>query len=153
VVSGFRMQGADTVRATAQVLTLLKDPGLSAIVIAPSNPYLSIDPILAIPAIRAAIKESPAPVIGVSPIVAGKALKGPSAKIMAELNLQVTPLTVAQHYGTLLDGFVMDESDSAQMQAVAALGIQVLLCPSVMTCLEDKVNLAARVLEFAAQLK
>lgn len=153
VASGFRMQGAETARATAQVLTLLKDPGLSAIVIAPSNPYLSIDPILAIPTIRAAIKESPAPVIAVSPIVAGKALKGPSAKIMAELNLQVTPLTVAQHYGTLLDGFVMDESDRAQMQAVAALGIQVLLCPGVMTCLEDKVALADRVLEFAAQLK
>lgn len=152
VVSGFRMKGANNAQSSEQALALLKAQNLTAIVIAPSNPYLSIDPILAIKDIRAAIEQSSAPVIAVSPIVGGRALKGPSAKIMSELNLEVTPLTVAQHYGSLLDGFIMDERDSAHMQKVTELGIKVLLCPTVMTCLEDKVSLAHRVLEFAAEL-
>jgi LPPG:FO 2-phospho-L-lactate transferase len=89
-VLGFDYVGATTAEPAIEVLATLRHPHLAAIIIAPSNPYLSIDPILAIPAIRAAIRESAAPVIAVSPIVGGAAVKGPTAKIMAELGLEVS---------------------------------------------------------------
>ena len=81
---------------------------LEAVVICPSNPFISIDPILAVPGMRAALAASPAPVVAVSPIIGGRAVKGPTAKMMAELGLAVTCRTVAEHYAGLLDGFVLD---------------------------------------------
>ena len=112
-VTGFVFEGAETASAasghsgdTAQI------PHLRAVVICPSNPYISIDPILALPGMRAALKTAHAPVIAVSPIIAGRAVKGPTAKMMAELGLAADVRTVAAHYGNILDGYVIDAADA-----------------------------------------
>ena len=83
-------------------------PTLAGIIICPSNPWLSVDPILAVPGMREALQASGAPVIAVSPIVGGKAVKGPTAKIMAELGLAPDSRAIARHYAGLIDGFVID---------------------------------------------
>ena len=85
-----------------------------AIVICPSNPYLSIDPILSVPGLRAALAEAAAPVVAVSPLIAGQAVKGPTAKIMAELGVSATAQAIAAHYRDLLDGLVIDTGDAAE---------------------------------------
>jgi LPPG:FO 2-phospho-L-lactate transferase len=92
---------------------LLDSPDLAAIVLCPSNPYLSIDPILSIPGVTEALARNTAPVIAVSPVVQGRALKGPTAKIMGELGVPVTAAAVAMHYRDLIDGFILDSSDEA----------------------------------------
>ena len=84
----------------------LRDPRLRAVVICPSNPFISIEPILAIPGMREAIARCDAPVVAVSPIIGGRAVKGPTAKMMAELGLAVNAASVARRYGDLLDGYV-----------------------------------------------
>jgi LPPG:FO 2-phospho-L-lactate transferase len=110
-VLGLEYVGAANAEPTSEVLRALRDPRLAAIVIAPSNPYLSVEPILAVPGIRAAIRDSAAPVVAVSPIVGGAAVKGPTAKIMAELGLEVSAMGIARHYHDLLDGFILDTTD------------------------------------------
>jgi LPPG:FO 2-phospho-L-lactate transferase len=151
-VTGFRYEGAEAARVHPDVLAALSSPGLGAIVICPSNPYVSIDPILAIPALRAAIEGCTAPVIAVSPIVGGKALKGPTAKIMGELGQAPSAEAVARHYGRLLDGFVVDEADDSALPAIRALGMAARAAPAVMRTEADKIALARAVLDFAASL-
>lgn len=150
-VTGFRYAGAGLAPGPG-VLAALADPLLAGIFIAPSNPWLSIEPVLALPALRAALRDSRAPVIAVSPIVAGAALKGPTAKIMRELGVPVTALSVARHYGGLLDGFVLDEADAGDVPGAGQLGIAAIAAPTVMRSLADRTALAARALGFAAQL-
>ena len=87
------------------------------LLIAPSNPWLSIAPILAIPDMRAALQARTIPRVAVSPIVDGRALKGPAAQLMAQLGLKVSAAGVAQYYGSLLNGFVYDQQDAAQMNS------------------------------------
>jgi len=122
------------------------------VIICPSNPYISINPILAVPALRQALIDCRAPVIAVSPIVNGEALKGPTAKMMHELGLQVSAIAVADHYGGLIDGFVLDPADAALAPAIADLGIAPHIAPAVMTGLEDKVALAQACLDCAKSL-
>jgi LPPG:FO 2-phospho-L-lactate transferase len=110
-VSAMRYDGAETAGALPAVLNAIADPQQVAIIVCPSNPYLSIDPILAIPSLRRAISAAAAPVIAVSPIVAGRAIKGPTAKLMAELGLEVSSTEIARYYGDLIDGFVLDTAD------------------------------------------
>ena len=93
------------------MIAALSAPDLAGIVIGPSNPWLSVDPILAVPGMREALRASGAPIVAVSPIIAGKAVKGPAAKIMAELGLQADSRTIARHYDGLIDGFVIDSGD------------------------------------------
>ena len=112
----------------------------------------SIGPILAVPGIREAIIETPAPVIAVSPIVGGQAIKGPTAKMMRELGLPSTAVEVARHYAGLIDGFVLDSRDAEAANAVRELGIAVTVTNTVMTSLEDRIALAEAVLAFAAGL-
>jgi LPPG:FO 2-phospho-L-lactate transferase len=107
-------EGAARARAQPQALAALARGDLGAVVICPSNPYLSVDPLLALPALRAALLAAGAagvPVIAVSPLVGGKAIKGPAAKLMAELGLEVTNDTIASHYAGLASVFVSDETD------------------------------------------
>ena len=140
-------------RPTPEVLALLSDPALGAVVIAPSNPYLSIDPILALPGIREALQASAAPVIAVSPIVGGRALKGPTAKIMAELGLEPAALTVARHYQPLLAGFILDQADAPAARAASALGMKTSVVQTIMRTINDRVALARETLAFARKLK
>jgi LPPG:FO 2-phospho-L-lactate transferase len=120
------------------------------VIICPSNPFISIDPILAIPGVRQALRACRAPVVAVSPIIGGKAVKGPTAKMMAELGLPVDAAAVARHYRDFLDVYVADESDH---EAVAGLDLPVVLAPTLMVTLEDREALARIVLRAAAQRK
>lgn len=151
-VSGLTYGGATTAQPTAGVLNAFRDPDVGAIFIAPSNPYLSIDPILAISLIRDAIRDSASPVVAVSPIVGHAAIKGPTAKIMAELGLEVSALSIARHYRDLLDGFILDTRDRDMADEVESLGVEVTICDTIMKSLDDKVRLAQVALDFAASL-
>ncbi len=83
-------------------------------IICPSNPYLSVDPILSLPALRQAVGDCAAPVVAVTPLIGGKAVKGPTAKLMRELGAEILPRAVAGHYGALIDGFILDEADESR---------------------------------------
>ncbi|MDE0944949.1 MAG: 2-phospho-L-lactate transferase [Alphaproteobacteria bacterium] len=149
VVTGFEFKGIATAMPQADFMATLADPHLQAIIVTPSNPFVSIDPILSLTGMREAIAAAKAPVIAVSPIVAGLAIKGPAAKMMAELGMPSTALAVAEYYGGLLDGFVLDHGDQDQADAVASLGIEPLVTKTVMQSLDDRANLARDILAFA----
>jgi LPPG:FO 2-phospho-L-lactate transferase len=130
-------------------LAALGDENLRAVVICPSNPFISIDPILALPGVREALRFCRAPVVAVSPIIGGRAVKGPTAKIMAELGLPVDAAAVARHYGDLLDLYVADTADAAQSED---LGVPVTLTCCLMHTLADREALARVVLAAADRL-
>jgi LPPG:FO 2-phospho-L-lactate transferase len=157
VVHSLSYVGADTAGPAPALLAALHDPQLAGVIICPSNPWLSIDPILALPGIREALRQSPAPVIAVAPIVGGNAIKGPTAKIMRELGLDPSAMAVARHYGDLLDGYVIDAGDAAaarepQCTSVAAATLSLLPGDIVMKTLADKIHLARQCLAFAGHL-
>lgn len=114
-----------------------------AVVICPSNPFISIDPILTVPGIRAALERTAAPVIAVSPILAGRAVKGPTAKMMAELGLPVSARAVAERYGTLIDAFVAEPEDVASLAGLAA---RIVPARTLMRTEAEKIALARVVL-------
>lgn len=148
-VTGIEFDGAAAARLCPEVASALEAPDLDAIVICPSNPYLSIDPMLAVPGLRERIKRSHAPVIAVSPIVGGKAIKGPLAKMMDELGLGVEPQTIADHYGELLDVMIVDQLDRNR----TVRGPRIHYAQTVMRDLEDRVSLAREVLERAMEAR
>lgn len=150
VVKGIRHEGATKAPPIAALASLLTDPDLAAVFIAPSNPWLSIDPILAIPSLAAALRSTTAPVIAISPIVGGRALKGPTAKIMGELGVTVSAGAIAGHYGDLLDGFILDDADRAEADVLIAGGLAVGATRTVMNTLQDRIHLAEFALGFAA---
>lgn len=149
-VTAIRYENAASARAAPAALSALASPALRCVVICPSNPYLSIDPLLAIPALRAQLAAVGVPVIAVTPLVGGAAIKGPTAKIMRELALPLTALTVAQHYGELIDGFVLDEVDRVH---AAGFACALEVCDTVMVSLADRERLAHAVLAFAGRLR
>ena len=150
VVRGFEFVGAHAARPNSDLLAALADPDLRAIVICPSNPFISIDPILAVPGVRQALRECRAPVIAVSPIIGGKAVKGPTAKMMAELGLPVDATVVARHYRDFLDIYIADEGDR---DTVAGLDVPVVLAPTLMVTLDDREQLARIVLAAADKVR
>ncbi len=152
-VRGFRFEGITAARPQPQFMAQLNDPLLSTILICPSNPFVSIGPILALAGVRNAMRNSTAPVIAISPIVAGAAIKGPTAKMMAETKMPVSALGVAEHYGDLLDGFVIDEADADQAKDIERMGIAVHVTQTVMHSLQDRIDLSRTTLKFAARLK
>lgn len=119
------------------------------IVFCPSNPYLSLDPILSVGGLRDLLSKLRAPKVAVAPIVGGKALKGPAAKMMREMGYPVTPVTIAAHFGDLLDGFVLDREDEA---AAAHMRVPTLVSDTIMHDLDSKTRLANAVLDFALSL-
>ena len=151
-VLGFRHEGAEQARPSAVLLDALTASDLSAVIVCPSNPYISIDPILAVLGVRAALTDCRAPVIAVSPIIGGQAVKGPTAKMMAELGIAPGATAIAQHYAGLIDGFVIDEADRAEAAAIAATGVAVEVTATMMTAREEKQALARAVLAFAERL-
>ena len=143
-------EGAATARAHADALAALRDPRLRAVVICPSNPLLSIEPMLAVPGMREAIAGCAAPVVAVSPIIGGRAVKGPTAKMMAELGLPVSgDCGGAALRATLLDGYVLDHVDAGE---VRGLDIPVAVAKTLMMTLADREALARDVLAHAAAL-
>ena len=151
--------GAAQARPSDDLLTLLRSRSLEAIILCPSNPYLSIDPILAVPGIRAALRAADVPIVAVSPLVGGRAVKGPTAKIMQELGIETSALAIARHYAGLIDGLLVDEADaSAELKGpmsdeFSKLGIVVGTARTLMRTLEDRQRLAESVLDFARRLQ
>ncbi len=149
VVTGISFAGAARARPNPGILCALADPALAAVVICPSNPYLSIDPMLAVPGLRIALGACPAPVVAVAPVVGGRAVKGPIVKIMKELGVPATNAAIAAHYEGLIDGLVVDAADAAEADGLA---LPALVTGTVMTDLEGRMALAAATLDFAATL-
>jgi len=148
VVREIAFAGADQARPQPDFLAALADLNLQAVVICPSNPFISINPILSLPGIREALRACHAPVVAVSPIIGGKAVKGPTAKMMAELGLPVDAATVARHYGDILRHYVADEADANE---IGDLGVPVTVTRTLMLSLEDRARLARVVLEAASR--
>jgi len=146
-VTELAFAGAAAARPCADFLAALTAPDLRAVVICPSNPFISIDPILAVPGVRAALAACAAPVVAVAPLIAGRAVKGPTAKIMAELGLEASAAAVARHYGDLIDAYVVDHGDAAE--AAAALAVEVVPARALMATLADREALARLVLAAA----
>ena len=149
-VTGFEFVGAAEANVPTDVAATLRQSNLSAVIICPSNPFISIDPILAVPGMRQALIDCPAPVVAISPIIGGEAVKGPTAKMMQELGKPITNQSIASHYQGLLDGLVIDQADAADEGDV---DLPCLIAPTLMRSEDDKIRLAARVLDFAEKLK
>lgn len=148
VVRGFRFDGIADSRPAPGVLEALA--ASQAVVLAPSNPWVSLDPILAVPGIRGGIQGKA--VVGVSPIVGGRAIKGPAAKMFAELGIPPSPEAIADHFRDVLSGIVIDEVDRASAAAIRRLGIDVRVTGTVMKSRDDRRRLAEEVVGFAASL-
>jgi LPPG:FO 2-phospho-L-lactate transferase len=114
VVTGLTFEGASKAKPSPGLAALMRSHSLTGIIICPSNPFLSIDPILAIPGIRDWLTERRTPCIAISPLIGGKAVKGPIAKMMAERSLKATPRAIAEHYDGLIDGLIIDRADAPQ---------------------------------------
>ena len=153
VVQGIRFEGVEAARPSDGFRAALARKDLAAVILCPSNPYLSIDPILATPGVRRALDALDAPVVAVSPIIGGEALKGPAAKLMRELGVTPGVLAVADHYGGLLDGLVIDHVDGAQSAALAKRGVEALVTGAVMLDEAARARLARETLDFAMRLK
>jgi LPPG:FO 2-phospho-L-lactate transferase len=150
-VESIEFEGVESAHPCADAVAALRNADI--IVFCPSNPYVSLDPILALPALRRIISASKAKKVAVTPIVGGQAIKGPAAKMMAEMDFPVSPTTVASHFQDLLTGFVLDVQDADQQMVISQnFGLATLVTDTVMRTPQDRVELANRVLEFAAQL-
>jgi LPPG:FO 2-phospho-L-lactate transferase len=150
VVQEFEFAGAETARAQPGALAALERRDLRAIIICPSNPFVSVEPILAVPGIRAAIERSDAPVVAVTPIIGGKAIKGPAAKMMLELGLDVSGAAVARRYAGIIDGFVIDQADPMPQPLS---GITFFGAATLMNTTDDRLRLANAVLQAADTLR
>jgi len=151
-VTGFEFEGATQALVHPDISELLNSPGLKGIILCPSNPFVSIDPILSIPGFREQLKACRAPVIAVSPVIGGAAVKGPTVKMMQELKIPNTADSVASHYAEFLDGFVVDIKDSALTGVIENMSINSLATNTLMKTLEDRIDLARTCLEFIDQL-
>lgn len=149
-VRGFRFAGARSARLPQAAADALA--AAQAIVVCPSNPYVSVAPILAVPAVRQALRSRRVPLVAVSPIVGGAAVKGPAAKMMRELGADVSVLGVARHYGRLVDGWVIDRADASHAPALAALGHAVVVTDTIMRDRAASKRLAREVVAFARRL-
>lgn len=142
-VTGFEFEGIANAILNPEIQDCLNN--IDGIVICPSNPFVSIDPLLHIPEARDALLEARVPIVAVSPIVGGTAIKGPTAKMMQELNVPASADQVARHYGNLLTGLVLDEQDRALH---GTLDTPTIVAQTVMVTLQDRVDLGHTVLEF-----
>jgi LPPG:FO 2-phospho-L-lactate transferase len=145
VVRGISFEGAAAALPAPGVLQAIA--GADAIFIAPSNPFLSVDPILSVAAIKEALAKASAPKICISPLVGGTAVKGPTAKLMAELGIAISNQAIAAHYGDWLSGMLHDESDAAPKELAARA------THTMMKNLEDKIRVAEAALGFARELR
>ena len=148
VVRGIRFDGIEAAKPSAEALGVLR--AADAIVIAPSNPFVSVEPILAVPGVRELVAAKTT--VAVSPIVGGQAIKGPAAKMLSELGLDVSPLGVAGRYSKMIQGFVMDQLDASLADSVRALGLEVLVTQTVMRTDEDRAALARDCIELLKRL-
>jgi LPPG:FO 2-phospho-L-lactate transferase len=153
VIKRIFFDGADTAQATPQVISAWEQA--DAIIIAPSNPFVSVAPILKVTPTPTLPRHDGGgsmggglPIAAVSPIVGGQALKGPAAKMFAELGWEPSAFAVAQHYRGLATHFVLDQLDADQESAIQSLGMKTLVTNTIMPSVEDRSRLATEVVEF-----
>ena len=149
-VRDFTYSGIEQARPAAGLLDIITDPALDAIVICPSNPFVSINPILAVPGVRDALCAASAPIVAVSPLVGGRSVKGPLGDMLMHMGLPSDNTSIAAQYADLLSGMIVDTSDADGMGELPCPAIAV---PTVMDSLEDRMNLARDVLAFADRLR
>jgi LPPG:FO 2-phospho-L-lactate transferase len=149
-VRGFEFVGIETAKPSVAFIAALDAPDLEGIIICPSNPFVSVSPILGLPGIKERLTNRKAPIVAVSPIIGGEAVKGPAAKMFKELGLGVTQESVAGFYGDLLDGFVIDERDAGSVARIT--GPRIKVTQTLMRDNEAKAALARQVLDFARTL-
>lgn len=149
-VTGFEFEGAEIAAPAPAVLETLSNA--TSLVICPSNPFVSIGPILAIPAFRSILENRSFPAVAVSPIVGSRALKGPAAKMMRELGMPVSVAALARHYRGLIDGLIVDETDHAESAKIERMEQSALTTDIVMNTDTDKVRVASQTLDFASGL-
>lgn len=145
------LEGIESAHPSQGLLDALAAPDLEGIILCPSNPYVSIGPILALPGVRDMIRTAAVPVVAVSPIVGGAALKGPAAKMMAEQGIEPSIRGLASLYGTLIDGLVIDTGDAPEAAGLVEPGIHA--APTIMTDDDSKRRLAEEVIAFLDQLR
>jgi LPPG:FO 2-phospho-L-lactate transferase len=150
-VRGIELRGIDDARPSSEVLAALE--AAEVILAAPSNPIVSIGPIVAVPGMRDAITAADAPVVGVSPIIGGAALRGMADQLLDALGIEISAAGVARHHGDLLDGWLVDSEDADQVEAVEAAGITVRAVPLYMRDAETSRQLAADAIALAAELR
>jgi LPPG:FO 2-phospho-L-lactate transferase len=139
-VTDVLFQGAAEARPTPGIIEAISQA--DRIIICPSNPILSIGPMLAIPKIRQAILKRGAETVAISPIIAGKTLKGPADRILASMGYEASVRGVAKYYRRFIDGIIIDRADAAQKVKIEELGLKVTIADTMMKCLEDSINLA-----------
>ena len=144
-VIDFDFEGIENSKPNPVVMSWLDE--CDGIIICPSNPYVSVDTILSVPKYRDAFQSKP--VIAVSPIVGGLAIKGPAAKMMKELGVPPTPIAVAKHYGSLLSGFVLDQTDHEQAKDIP---IPSIVTQTIMLTLQDRIALAEQCVRFLEEI-
>jgi len=147
VVTGFEFAGALSASPSPVFASLMRSTTLRGIVICPSNPFLSIEPILAVPGVRDWLLQRRVPCVAVSPLIGGKAVKGPAAKMMMELGLQATPQAIATQYHDLIDGLVIDHADEGQSYGPCHV------TDTLMRGVVGQEQLAAEVLRYLGQLR
>lgn len=152
-VTGFRFEGIERSQPTPEVLETIESPALSAIILCPSNPYVSIDPILSVPGLRERLRQRGVPIVAVSPIIGGAAIKGPAAKMMKELGHPASATAIARHYAGFVDGLVVDRVDVDQTDAIRACGMAVLATDALMRDDADRRRLAGECLDFAGRVE
>ncbi|MCX2727824.1 2-phospho-L-lactate transferase [Thermomicrobium sp. 4228-Ro] len=149
-VLGVRFDGIEHARPTPEVERALEEAEI--VVLAPSNPIVSIGPLLALPGFRERLRHATVPIVAVSPIVGGRALKGPADRMLASLGHEVSPLGVARLYQDFLDGLVIDVQDTALADALRNMGIEPYVTDAVMHDESDRARLARETLDFARRL-
>ncbi len=152
-VTGFRFAGIEDAQLNPAIAACLENPELAGIVLCPSNPFVSLDPILALPGMRERLQACQAPVIAVSPVVGGAAIKGPTVKMMAELSVPNSAAWVADHYRDFLDGFVLDTVDEKLAPEIESMGHTRHATNTVMVTLEDRIALARHCLQMMESLR
>jgi LPPG:FO 2-phospho-L-lactate transferase len=151
-IQNLHFQGSESAYPQKELTKALGSTELQSIIFCPSNPLLSIDPILSIQGLKKAFADSGAKIVAVTPIVGGAAIKGPAAKNLRELGYPVSATTVAKHYQGLIHGFVLDKRDREETKQIEKLGIAVLVTETIMNDLETKIQLAEKTLQFAKSI-
>jgi LPPG:FO 2-phospho-L-lactate transferase len=149
VARAIRFDGTPGAAPSAGLAAALARPDLAAIVLCPSNPFLSVDPILAVDGVRAALESRKVPLVAVSPLVGGKSLKGPLGKLLGELGLENSNRAIADHYRGLIDDLIIDSSDAADAEGLRAAGLSVTITGTVMCDADDRERLAREALSAA----
>ena len=151
-VTGFRFAGARAARVPDALARIMRTR-VDAVVLCPSNPFVSIAPIFSVPAIKAWLKARTFPVVAVSPIIGGAAVKGPAAKMMRELGIKPTAVEIARHYGNSVDHWVIDQRDAKLTGAIERMGKRVLVTETLMSTRRKSAALARQVLGFVETFK